>query len=152
MHERFTTKHLGNATVWLSGLALLLTCSVATAAQDVKRPEEVFRYDTRIENGAVIVAWDIEPGYYLYRDKMSFAAADGVLLGDPQFPAGEIHSDEFFGEQVIFRNRADVRIPLERISSGAKMLSLDIKSQGCADFGLCYPPQTWDADIPLPDL
>ncbi|HJP05250.1 MAG: thiol:disulfide interchange protein [Chromatiales bacterium] len=152
MRKLFTTKRFSNATVRLSGLALLLACSVATAAQDVKRPEEVFRYDTRVEDGAVIVAWDIEEGYYLYRDKMSFTADSETLLGDPQFPAGEIHSDEFFGEQVIFRNRADVAIPLERISNGTQTLQLAIKSQGCADFGLCYPPQTWNAEISLPSL
>jgi thiol:disulfide interchange protein DsbD len=153
MRKQFLENRIRSSVLQLVGLLLLLASVAATAAQDVKRPEEIFRYDTRVEEGSVVVAWDIESGYYLYRDKMSFASADGTaILDDPQFPAGEIHSDEFFGEQIIFRDRANVRIPLAVVDDGAQALSVEIKSQGCADFGLCYPPQKWTASVSLPSL
>jgi thiol:disulfide interchange protein DsbD len=125
--------------------------AAAFAAQDVKRPEEVFRYDTTFENNRIIVNWDIEDGYYLYRDKMAYTTdASSVTLGDPVYPQGEIHSDEFFGEQIVFRNDARIAIPLLGKPAGLKKLTLQIKSQGCADFGLCYPPQKWEAEVRLP--
>ena len=127
----------------------LVVSTTALAVQDVKRPEEVFRYEASATADELVVSWDIEDGYYLYRDKMSFATeTPGVQLGAAVFPAGEVHSDEFFGEQVIFRGRAEVRIPVRSVS--ADTISLNIRSQGCADFGLCYPPQNWTAMIEAP--
>jgi thiol:disulfide interchange protein DsbD len=127
-----------------------LFATAATAAQDVKRPEEVFEYDVDVEDNTVIVKWDIEDGYYLYRDKMAFAIDHpDVKLGPPQFPQGEIHSDEFFGEQVVFRDAAVVTIPVISKPEGVRRVDLLIESQGCADFGLCYPPQEWKAGIKL---
>ena len=83
-------------------ICCLLISTAAFAARDVQRPEKVFRYDTRLVGDEIIVTWDIEDGYYLYRDKMGYAVA-GAELGQPVYPAGEMHSDEFFGDQVIFR-------------------------------------------------
>ena len=97
----------------------------------------------------ILVNWNIADGYYLYRDKMRFSA-EGAELGVPVYPAGEIHSDEFFGEQIILRGSADVRIPLLRVPANSTKLELLIRSQGCADYGLCYPPQDWSASVDLP--
>jgi thiol:disulfide interchange protein DsbD len=121
----------------------------ALAARDVKRPEAVFRYEARVDGQDIVVAWDIEDGYYLYRDKMKYSAA-GAELGTPVYPAGEIHADEFFGEQVIFRGPTEVRIPLLSSPAGGRSLELKLRSQGCADYGLCYPPQDWTTTVDLP--
>ncbi|MCP4000638.1 MAG: protein-disulfide reductase DsbD [Gammaproteobacteria bacterium] len=121
------------------------------AAQDVKRPEKVFLYTTTVSDNQLIVNWDIEDGYYLYRDKMAYTTdTKGVTLGEPVYTAGEIHSDEFFGEQIIFRNTARVAIPIFNKPNGTSKIKLHIKSQGCADFGLCYPPQKWTTEIRVP--
>jgi thioredoxin:protein disulfide reductase len=127
----------------------LLACLTAYAARDVKRPEEVFRYSVRMDGDDILINWNIADGYYLYRDKMRFSAKDAEL-GTPVYPAGEIHSDEFFGEQIIFRDSIDVRIPLLRAPENSTRLELLIRSQGCADYGLCYPPQDWSASVDLP--
>jgi thiol:disulfide interchange protein DsbD len=127
----------------------LLACLTAYAARDVKRPEEVFQYTVRMDGDDVLINWNIADGYYLYRDKMRFSAKDAEL-GTPVYPAGEIHSDEFFGEQIIFRGSIDIRVPLLRAPENSTRLELLIRSQGCADYGLCYPPQDWSASIDLP--
>jgi thiol:disulfide interchange protein DsbD len=141
------TRNLLVATLLLITLQLL--SQDLFAARDVKRPEAVFRYEVRVEGQDIVVAWDIEDGYYLYRDKMKYSAA-GAELGTPVYPEGEIHADEFFGEQVIFRGPTEVRIPLLSAPAGARSLELKLRSQGCADYGLCYPPQDWSVAIPLP--
>ncbi len=129
--------------------ALALWVAPAEAARDIKRAEEVFLYEARTDGNALIIDWQIEDGYYLYRDKMSFRA-DGVEFGTPVWPVGEIHADEFFGEQVIFRGDVSVRVPVRSVTTAAATVTVEIRSQGCADFGLCYPPQKWRATVAAP--
>ena len=121
----------------------------AQAARDIKRAEQVFLYEASTDGAAVVIDWQIEDGYYLYRDKMKFAA-EGIEFGEPAWPAGEIHSDEFFGEQVIFRGNVSVRVPVRAVTTTAPDIELELRSQGCADFGLCYPPQKWKTSIATP--
>jgi thiol:disulfide interchange protein DsbD len=142
-----TARRFLHATLLLLAAQILLTS--VFAARDVKRPEEVFRYEVSVAGNDIVVAWDIADGYYLYRDKMKFQA-EGAELGTPLFPAGEIHADEFFGEQIIFRDKTKIRIPLLSTAPGAGAIELQLRSQGCADYGLCYPPQDWTANIKLP--
>ena len=93
---RHTSRLLPLTLAFLAGLQLISTS--VFAARELKRPEEVFLYTARIDGGDVLVSWNIADGYYLYRDKMRFAA-EGAELGAPVFPAGEIHADEFFGSR-----------------------------------------------------
>jgi len=132
-------------------IALLSMGSLQTgvAADDPLRPEKAFRYEVSGNQDDILVSWDIEPEYYLYKKRMSFEVTDpNITLGKPIFPQGEIHSDEFFGESEVYRIQADVRIPWSGYPSGP--VELIIKSQGCADMGLCYPPQTWTTTVELP--
>jgi thiol:disulfide interchange protein DsbD len=131
-------------------LALLALAAVGAAAAtpEVLHPEQAFRYEAAAEGSDIVVRWTIEPGYYLYRERMSFAAKTaGVTLGPAVLPAGIPYHDEFFGDMHIFRGRAEVRLPV--LEAGARTAELEIRSQGCADIGLCYPPQTWTARVAL---
>src|SRR5262249_2684616 len=85
-----------------------------------------------------------------YRDRMSYASrTPGVTLGKPDFPPGKEKEDEFFGKQVIYHDGATVRIPYTRLAEDAARLTLELKVQGCADAGICYPPQTWTTEVDL---
>ena len=133
----------------LLALAATFAGAFASADDEPLRPEDAFRYSVTADGSAVEVAWDIEDGYYLYRPRMSFSSAtDGVELGEPVYPAGKKKVDEYFGETEIYRGKKTVTIPYTN-RSGATQLLLDIRSQGCADMGLCYPPQTWNAPVTL---
>ncbi len=130
-------------------LAAMLFATTVQAEREIKRPEQVFLYEANTVGSELFVNWTIEDGYYLYRDKMKFIA-DGVEFGAPVWPAGEIHADEFFGEQVVFRGKITVRVPVTAVSTSADQTEVEIRSQGCADFGLCYPPQKWRAVVRTP--
>jgi len=139
----------------LAHLALLagLWPALAGAAPqaDVRKPEEVFRYTAVAEPEAIRVTWEITPGYYLYKERMSFESrTPGVELGPAVMPAGEPHRDEYFGEMHIYRDQAVVRLPLLARPPAAETLALAVRSQGCSDDGLCYPPQVWMAKVALP--
>lgn len=88
----------------------------------------------------VSVAWRIRKDYYLYRDRMKFTLVSPTGTAVPLLPAGETHHDEHFGDVTVYRG--DLSIPVT-LSQGAKgPLTLSVTYQGCADAGLCYPPQT----------
>lgn len=84
--------------------------------------------------------WQIEDGYYLYKKRFSFSlqTADGDIELTPDFPEGVIREDEYFGKSEVFYNAADISLALAAPVEGGV---LKISSQGCADAGLCYPPQ-----------
>ncbi len=81
---------------------------------------------------------------------MSYASGtDSIVFGAAEMPEGLEHEDEFFGKQQIYRNRFFVRIPYTVVGDTPESAELIIKSQGCADMGLCYPPQTWTEPVQM---
>jgi len=124
-------------------LLLLLFLFRGAAAADLLEPEKAFRFAARaLDSTAVEVQFTIADGYYLYRDRFRFSA-EGARLGQAEFPTGLKHKDEFFGEQVIYRQEVRVRIPAE----AAGPFTLKVVSQGCADAGVCYVPMESSARI-----
>lgn len=139
------------AVVWV---ALLIAPGVGAAEQDFLPPEQAFRYSAQVQSGPgndrLVVTWRIEPGYYLYKHRLGFASGDpAVRLGEPQWPRGENHHDEFFGDQEIYRGTVQFSVPIETQGALPAKLPLELKLQGCADAGLCYPPLTWKTDVAL---
>ena len=66
----------------------------------------------------------------------------------PAWPKGETHKDEYFGEQEIYRGTVDIPVPITFTRARARRSSpLELKLQGCADAGLCYPPLTWKTEV-----
>lgn len=116
--------------------------------------EQAFQVDARaLDPHTVSVRWVVADDYYLYRHRFSFAVeADGdeLALGAPQFPAGERHTDEFFGDVEIHRGTLEIRVPVRRDDDGPRDLALVLGYQGCADAGLCYPPDTRRIGVRLP--
>ena len=132
-------------------LALPMAVPVASAQdEDVLRPEEAYRYAVADTGDAIEIDWVVEEGYYLYRNKMSYASnSDSIVFGEVVLPEGRHHEDEFFGVQQIYRDRFYVSIPYTVAGETPASMDLVIKSQGCADIGLCYPPQTWTESVQL---
>jgi thiol:disulfide interchange protein DsbD len=133
--------------VALGGLLWLSAAPQGWAEDDFLPPDQAFRYTASSDGQQVVVRWSVQPGYYLYLKRMGLASPDaGVTIGTPTYPAGELHTDEYFGEQVVFRGDFEVRAPVA-LPAGATRFNLDLKLQGCADAGLCYPPTTWQTSV-----
>jgi len=143
----------------VAGVALLFLVALqAHGAQDAlsrwlgQQPEflpvhEAFRLTTELApDGAVLARWEMADGYYLYRHAFAFTTrpVDGgagapVVLGDAEIPPGEPKVDDYFGDVEVYYGNARVRIP---VASGSGPVEVGITYQGCADAGLCYPPET----------
>jgi thioredoxin:protein disulfide reductase len=124
----------------------------ASLAQDNFLPaEQAYRYEVERAGSTLNIHWHIARGYYLYKSRMSLGTTTrGVELGTATYPKGQIHKDEFFGAQEIYRDSITVTAPFTVNSAQAKAIVLQLKWQGCADAGLCYPPTTWETTVPLP--
>ena len=134
-------------------VALALAWSVPGHGQDVlekganpfEEPEflpvdEAFVLTARVtEDGVLEADWRMPDGYYLYRHQFGFETRDGTTLGTPEVPAGLAKTDEFFGDVEVFYGAATVRVPV--LEAGGDPFEVGIAYQGCADYGLCYPPE-----------
>jgi thiol:disulfide interchange protein DsbD len=121
--------------------------STLAAAEEFLDPAVAFQPSVRAVDGQSIeVRFEIAKNYYLYRDKFRFAAEPStVQLGTPILPPGKEKHDETFGKVEVYYDQAVIRLPVERNSSGPLPLTLKVTSQGCADAGICYPPQQQQA-------
>ncbi|OCR26556.1 thiol:disulfide interchange protein [Pseudomonas syringae] len=80
-------------------------------------------------------------GYYLYRHRFQFRTEPADIgLGAAQLPAGEQKHDEYFGDVEVYHGILDVDLP--RKPGDNRPFTLLVTYQGCADKGLCYPPET----------
>ncbi|NNF66500.1 MAG: protein-disulfide reductase DsbD [Gammaproteobacteria bacterium] len=132
-------------------ILLLGLTPAAVAFDDLVPPEQAFSYAVTASADEINIDWRVLPGYYLYKHRFGFASlTDGISLGEADIPPGKKKTDEFFGESEIYRDALRISIPVTRRDDTATQMTLQIKSQGCADVGLCYPPQTWKTEVSLP--
>ena len=129
---------------------LLLGCVLASpplwaaASEPELLPvEQAFRF-TLLPRGKVLrVEAQIADGYYLYRDRLAVApAAAGMELGELLKPAGLSKDDPLFGRVEVYRGRVAFDLPLLRGADASAAPAIALTSQGCADLGVCYPPDT----------
>jgi thiol:disulfide interchange protein DsbD len=120
-------------------------------ADEFLDPEAAFKFSARALDANTLEAhWQIADGYYMYRDKFKFEV-DGATLGTPQRPAGKVKHDENFGTVETYRKEIRIALPIQR-TAGTTAVTLKTVSQGCADAGLCYTPQSESITIKLPAM
>ena len=89
----------------------------------------------------VTVRFVAAEGYYLYRHRFQFKASDAeVVIGEARMPAGEQKTDDYFGEVEVYYGVLDIELPIQNPKN--RTFTLQVGYQGCADKGLCYPPET----------
>ena len=140
---------------FLVAVALALAAAPAAAqlfsGPDLLEPDKAFRISARaLDARNVEVSFQIADGYYMYRERFSFATADGRRLSGVQIPRGKLKEDQFFGKQETFRDFVRMRVPVSAADAAKGSITLKVTSQGCADKGICYIPQTQDITVQLP--
>ena len=135
---------------WLAGLALL--AAIPATAADIELPpvDEVFVLSAQATaRDRIEVRWQIADGYYLYRHRTSVKADAAFTGATLALPKGKAYRDEFFGDVETYRQQL-VGTLTGVPASGATTATLTVKYQGCADAGVCYPPQTRTLKVVLP--
>ena len=126
--------------------------SLGEQGGDFLPPEEAFIFTASLKDPRNLLAyWKIAEGYYLYRDRLSFTALnEGVQLGEIDLPQGEEKEDPEFGKVQVFRDSLSIIVPIAE-TGGADAVQLEVGYQGCAEAGLCYPPESKKLNVALPD-
>ena len=129
--------HAGAAVIGLAALPQAL----AVSPDELLEPEKAFRITARgLNEHTVEVQFRIADGYYMYRDRFSFATEGGQPLGEAEIPRGKIKEDQFFGRSEVFRDLVTIRVPLSAEDAAKGRVNLKVTSQGCSDKGVCYTP------------
>jgi thiol:disulfide interchange protein DsbD len=142
---------VGRTRALVGTLAAVLHIGTAAAEVKLLPPEDAFRFSARALDTRTLEAnFVIAGGYYLYRDKLSFRVEPGppTPVAAP-LPSGRVKDDPFFGRVETYRDRVVVRLPLAEALPG-RAVTLVATSQGCADAGVCYPPNTQRIALTLP--
>lgn len=126
----------------------------SNSQDELLHPSEAYIPTVGTATNGLSIDWNIQPGYYLYRDKLSYSLSNdaGNEVSIQEFIAapGEPYYDEFFGDTKILRFSAADKLHLAPASKGTGTLTLNY--QGCADIGVCFPPEqlqlpvTWNVD------
>jgi len=126
---------------------------------DILPAEEAFRFAAEVAGPDELqLTWDIAPETYLYGHLLEIALenAPTAAIGDFKRPAGDIKKDSILpdgsvGDVEVYHDRVDLTVPLLRGSGEPTEITLVAKYQGCAEIGICYPPQTRRVKLTLPE-
>ena len=120
-------------------------------------PDQAFQVAADSPTGEVlIVDWRIAPGTYLYQDKLAVSEqSDSVSFGAYQLPVAEIKQDSVkpdgtLGDVAVYHDAVRLVIPLIYSDPSENQLQIEVAYQGCADRGICYPPQSRRFTVALP--
>ncbi len=140
---------------WPAAILLILLALIGSPAQAVNEAD-LLPVDQAFSLHAAATAhdgiglhWTIAKGYYLYRERIHVAADAGFGTAQLQLPEGIHKNDPFFGAVQIYHDGVAATLtgtPAPAITTA----TLTVKYQGCADAGVCYPPQTRQLRVALP--
>ncbi|WP_312317379.1 protein-disulfide reductase DsbD [Stenotrophomonas sp.] len=134
----------------LCALALMSLPAWAVSEKDLLPVDQAFALTAQArDRDRIEVRFDIAPGYYLYRHRTTVKSDASFSAEALQMPAGKKHHDDFFGEVETYRERLVAVLP-GKATDGADSVTLEVRFQGCADAGVCYPPQKRNVQVRLP--
>ena len=140
---RYAIQKIGFALLLLG----LMVLSVSRAsAQDFLDPEKAFVLQAQmISADRISLRFKIAPGYYMYRERFSFELdTTHVKLGEPKMPTGRVKFDQTFNKEMeLYFTDAVIELPISAWPKNiaTESFKLTANGQGCAEAGLCYPPQ-----------
>ena len=143
-------RRVGRLVIVALAWACALPALQPARSADFLDPEDAFKFSAAVDHGGKTVEarFSIADGYYLYQERFGFIVmSDGVQLGTPQYPPGKIKLDKTFNRELVtYRGDVVVRLPVQ---AGNGPFTLTARLQGCADRGVCYPPEARTARLLL---
>ncbi len=105
--------------------------------------EQAYQVSPYLSDNQLSMLWTAAPSYYLYQHMFSAQIKQGGQTTPLKitFPDGKLKYDEIFNKELtVYYGSTDLLSDNLTLDQG-DILSLTF--QGCADAGLCYPPETW---------
>ena len=115
-----------------------LSSSLLSGQDEFLPVAEAFKLDYTIAQGKLVLHWQVADTYYLYEERFKFSADGGIAIA-PVYSPGKMKYDELFErETMVHYHEVSASFDLQGITNA---FNLKLEYQGCADAGLCYPPQ-----------
>ena len=115
-----------------------VTSNILTQQDEFLPVDQAFIADYRVTEGKLVMHWDVADGYYLYEERFKFRSDDDIAIA-PSYTPGKMKYDDLFErETMVHYHGVTASIDL---SNHPAPFTLKLEYQGCADAGLCYPPQ-----------
>ena len=105
---------------------------------------QAFPFQIEQQGNQLSVIWDSADEYYLYKKKIHLKQGKQKFKTASFSEEGKLKHDEAFGEVIVFYGQVEARFDLKQLAPNTATI---LGFQGCADAGLCYPPQKIDLDI-----
>jgi thiol:disulfide interchange protein DsbD len=110
---------------------------------------EAFPYQIDQQGDELSVIWDSADEYYLYKKKFYLKQGKQKFKAIRFSEEGKLKHDEAFGEVIVFYGQVEANFDLKQLTPN---IPTTLGFQGCADAGLCYPPQKIELDIDWPEV
>lgn len=133
-----------------------LSLNAAQAQEDFLPPDKAFALQaTTPTPDQLQLHFSIAPRYYMYKDHVKFRVVGDdeqerfkqALLEEPIFGEPIITYDETFDQELpVFYDPMVIQVPLKQTGQ-QQTIRLIVTAQGCADAGLCYPPEDYPVDL-----
>lgn len=128
---------------WCIVLLSVLVWPVAMAGGMPLPVDQAFHLVPKVKDAThVDLQWDIAPDYHLYSDsiQVTLLSPASSQLADWQLPDGKLAYDTIRGQHLEYYHQLILPLSLQKGTTAD--VTLQVKYQGCADLGVCYPPQT----------
>lgn len=151
-------RRLSFVSILVISLALVALSTVfnsARAADEFLDPDDAFRFSAAMSAPDTLdLHFAVAPTYYVYRERFEVDAPPGVVAG-VDYPPGLVKYDPTFEKDMeVYYGQVTLRIRLGQPGDGPGAPGpgphvLGLVSQGCADAGLCYPPERRELRLTL---
>jgi thiol:disulfide interchange protein len=126
-----------------------LTNPFAESTEEFLTVDEAYKLSIRASATSIVAEWVIAEKYFLYGEQFRFSI-NGQKV-DAARPVGEVSYDVIFEKDVekyyVYTQATIERNALPATTNNSNIVNLSVTYQGCADAGLCYPPETKDFSI-----
>ena len=104
-------------------------------------PEQAFKFNYLIDNNTLKLIWEIEPGYYMYKDSFALISDNKILPINIDKIKWIVKDDPFLGIKKVIYNKVEIEYDVDpSISrSNSQKISMNVEYQGCKENTYCYP-------------
>ena len=123
-------------------LLLSLICMMPFVGFSAPLPaDDLFKLEAKVQDpNTLVLNWQIKKNYFLYHDKLRIKSLnDEVTVGNISFPPAETKTFKDGKSYKVYRHSLNLTVPVLTHLPGDE--SLEVRYQGCADDGFCYPPE-----------
>jgi len=104
-------------------------------------PEQAFKFNYLINNNTLKLIWEIEPGYYMYKDSFALVSDNKISPINIDKIKWIVKNDPFLGIKKVIYNKVEIEYDVESSLSrlDSQKVSMKVEYQGCKENTYCYP-------------